>query len=83
MPQEWDKIFYNMMILAIKDKFPVNPNGSLIGIAGICNKKGNVLAMMPHPERAAWMRQVPEMHFDGEKKGPGGKIFESIREYLK
>ncbi len=30
-----------------------NPNGSIDNIAGICNKKGNVLGMMPHPERAA------------------------------
>lgn len=29
-----------------------NPNGSLNNIAGIINKKGNVLGMMPHPERA-------------------------------
>jgi phosphoribosylformylglycinamidine synthase I len=29
-----------------------NPNGSLHNIAGIMNKKGNVLGMMPHPERA-------------------------------
>ena len=29
-----------------------NPNGSLHNIAGIINKKGNVLGMMPHPERA-------------------------------
>ncbi len=30
-----------------------NPNGSLGNIAGICNQAGNVLGMMPHPERAA------------------------------
>ncbi|MDO8644034.1 MAG: phosphoribosylformylglycinamidine synthase subunit PurQ [bacterium] len=30
-----------------------NPNGSLENIAGICNKKGNVLGMMPHPERCS------------------------------
>ena len=30
-----------------------NPNGSLNNIAGICNRRGNVLGMMPHPERAA------------------------------
>lgn len=30
-----------------------NPNGSMNNIAGICNKAGNVLGMMPHPERAA------------------------------
>ncbi len=29
-----------------------NPNGSLNGIAGITNERGNVLGMMPHPERA-------------------------------
>ncbi len=29
-----------------------NPNGSLQNIAGITNKEGNVLGMMPHPERA-------------------------------
>jgi len=28
-----------------------NPNGSIHDIAGITNKKGNVLGMMPHPER--------------------------------
>lgn len=28
-----------------------NPNGSCENIAGICNEKGNVLGMMPHPER--------------------------------
>ena len=30
-----------------------NPNGSINSIAGICNLQGNVLGMMPHPERAA------------------------------
>jgi phosphoribosylformylglycinamidine synthase len=30
-----------------------NPNGSAQNIAGICNEAGNVLGMMPHPERAS------------------------------
>ena len=30
-----------------------NPNGSTNRIAGILNKKRNILGMMPHPERAA------------------------------
>ncbi len=30
-----------------------NPNGSLNEIAGICNENGNILGMMPHPERAS------------------------------
>ncbi|HEX4495110.1 MAG TPA: phosphoribosylformylglycinamidine synthase subunit PurQ, partial [Thermoanaerobaculia bacterium] len=32
-----------------------NPNGAARGIAGICNRGGNVLGMMPHPERASEM----------------------------
>ncbi len=30
-----------------------NPNGSLHGVAGLLNERGNVLGMMPHPERCA------------------------------
>ena len=30
-----------------------NPNGSLHAIAGVCNEKGDVLGMMPHPDRCA------------------------------
>jgi len=33
-----------------------NPNGSLNNIAGITNERGNVLGMMPHPERAGEAR---------------------------
>ncbi|MCP4572316.1 MAG: phosphoribosylformylglycinamidine synthase subunit PurL [bacterium] len=37
-----------------------NPNGALLDTAGLTNRRGNVLAMMPHPERAAQLRHVPE-----------------------
>ena len=33
-------------------KYVDNPNGSVSDIAGITNKKGNVLGLMPHPERS-------------------------------
>ena len=46
-----------------------NPNGSLNSIAGIINETGNVLGMMPHPERAS---DPVLKHTDGRK------IFESI-----
>jgi phosphoribosylformylglycinamidine synthase len=36
-----------------------NPNGSLQKIAGICNEEGNVLGIMPHPERASEKVLVP------------------------
>ena len=32
---------------------PSNPNGSLRDIAGVCNREGNVVGIMPHPERLA------------------------------
>ncbi|MGF1474927.1 MAG: phosphoribosylformylglycinamidine synthase subunit PurQ [Geminicoccaceae bacterium] len=34
-------------------RYRENPNGSAFDIAGIVNREGNVLGMMPHPERAA------------------------------
>ena len=46
-----------------------NPNGSLEDIAGIINEKGNVLGMMPHPERA-----VDELLGGAD----GLKLFQSI-----
>ena len=49
-----------------------NPNGSLENIAGIVNEHGNVLGMMPHPERAS----DPVLgHTDGQK------IFRSLIEW--
>lgn len=48
-----------------------NPNGSLAGIAGIINERGNVMGMMPHPERAS---DPVLRHTDGRK------IFASIIE---
>jgi phosphoribosylformylglycinamidine synthase subunit PurQ / glutaminase len=35
-----------------------SPNGAMRRAAGICNERGNVLALMPHPERAAWTYNV-------------------------
>ena len=34
-------------------EYDINPNGSMLNIAGITNKKRNILGMMPHPERAS------------------------------
>jgi len=48
--------------------FPGNPNGSMQDIAGLCDATGSVVALMPHPERAAWLYQVPE-----ETAGPWGE----------
>jgi phosphoribosylformylglycinamidine synthase I len=62
------------------DKFPVNPNGSVHNIAGISNKKGNVLAMMPHPERATFGYQAKEGNHS--ELLIASKIFASMRRYI-
>ncbi len=35
----------------VDETSPTTPNGSTLAIAGICNREGNVVALMPHPER--------------------------------
>lgn len=35
--------------------YPMNPNGSMEGLAGVCSADGRHLAMMPHPERCDQM----------------------------
>ncbi|KYK30935.1 MAG: phosphoribosylformylglycinamidine synthase [Candidatus Proteinoplasmatales archaeon SG8-5] len=61
--------------------YPWNPNGSPYNIAGICNPAGNVMGMMPHPERVFhrhthpdWTRELPT------EVGDGRAIFESVIE---
>ncbi|MDR1404341.1 MAG: phosphoribosylformylglycinamidine synthase subunit PurQ [Candidatus Methanoplasma sp.] len=66
-----------------KAEYPWNPNGSESDIAGICNPAGNVMGMMPHPERVVtrfthpdWTRNCP----GGE--GDGLQIFRSVVDRL-
>ena len=40
-------------------KFPENPNGSLMDIAGVCDATGRVLGLMPHPEAHIFSTQRP------------------------
>lgn len=41
-------------------EYPLNPNGSALDIAGICNPQGNVLGLMPHPENHIFAYQHPQ-----------------------
>lgn len=47
-------------------EFPINPNGTAFNLAGVSNARGNVLALMPHPERTP----------------AGDGLFLALREYL-
>ncbi len=56
--------------------YPDNPNGSLSDIAGICNPRGNVLGLMPHPEDHVFAYQHPRWS-RGERGRIGLKLFEN------
>ncbi|MEM0139748.1 MAG: phosphoribosylformylglycinamidine synthase subunit PurQ [Ferroplasma sp.] len=62
--------------------YPWNPNGSVMDIAGLTNKSGNVIGLMPHPERVYYGYQM--MH-DGDlhSNGTGELFFKSLYEYTK
>lgn len=56
--------------------YPANPNGSVDGIAGICNAAGNVFGLMPHPEDHVVPQQHPRWT-RGESGGLGIRLFEN------
>ncbi len=82
----------------IAEAFPDNPNGSPLGIAGLCNARGNVLALMPHPERAqdlgamrrgiggAWEERRAAWAASGapdpDAEGPGLALFAGLARHL-
>lgn len=56
--------------------YPINPNGSSAGIAGITNVHGNILGLMPHPEDHIFPWQHPASH-RGAAGHDGLKLFEN------
>lgn len=61
------------------------PNGSALGCAGLTNREGNVLAIMPHPERDAWNYNHPDRRQRGDILAPSGGVtlFAAFAEALK
>lgn len=69
---------------AVTQQYPLNPNGSPQGIAGITTTDGRVTIMMPHPERVyrtAQMSWQPESWRDSELSG-WYRLFASARKVL-
>ncbi len=68
-----------------KGVYPVNPNGALHDIAGICDSTGTIFGLMPHPERAYYGWQLPDWTEKEQmvRYGDGRLVFESMVEYLK
>ena len=61
--------------------YPDNPNGALKDIAGICDKTGRILGLMPHPERNINLRQHPV--WKNNQAGVGLQIFKNGTNYIK
>lgn len=61
------------------------PNGSALGCAGLTNREGNVLAIMPHPERDAWNYNHPDRREGAEMLAPSGGVtlFKAFAEALR
>ena len=64
----------NQIVFKYKDQ---NPNGSTELIAAICNKEGNVMGLMPHPERASEPILLPN-----QTTSNAGLIFLSLKNFL-
>jgi phosphoribosylformylglycinamidine synthase len=62
--------------------YPFNPNGSAADIAGVCNERGNVLGLMPHPEDHIFHHQHPRWT-RGERGGLGLRLFENGASYAR
>ena len=75
---------------------PANPNGSMMDMAAMTSGDGLALAMMPHPERAAWLWQVPpglagrwgsrrrlcRRDELSDEPGPGLLVFQGLAQWL-
>jgi phosphoribosylformylglycinamidine synthase subunit PurQ / glutaminase len=75
-------------------RFPDNPNGSLLDIAGLCDPTGRIFGLMPHPEAYHHFTQHPNWTLKEElrkregrslekEEGAGLTIFNNACEYLK
>lgn len=65
-------------------EYPLNPNGATAAIAGICNERGNILGLMPHPE--GYMHRTNHPRWTREtldEEGMGVMIFRNAYKYCR
>jgi phosphoribosylformylglycinamidine synthase len=64
--------------------FPVNPNGSIDDVAGICDRTGRIMGLMPHPERHISFLQNPgHTRKNLPEEGDGMAIFRNAVAYVR
>jgi phosphoribosylformylglycinamidine synthase len=64
------------------ERYPFNPNGSPLGIAGLCNTDGRVTAVMPHPERVFRAVQNSWVARDWGEDGGWLRLFRNARVFV-
>ena len=62
-------------------EYPANPNGSSGNVAGVCNQRGNVFGLMPHPERFISSLQHPGQRGTTSGQENGLIIFKNAYNY--
>ena len=67
------------------DVYPLNPNGSPLGIAGLISQNGRCLALMPHPERLVLSWQWPywPAAWRGLSASPWLKLFQNAFDWCR
>ncbi|MBN1847041.1 MAG: phosphoribosylformylglycinamidine synthase subunit PurQ [Deltaproteobacteria bacterium] len=100
--QDMDRLFENNQVVMqyagdngtpAQGHWPVNPNGSLRDVAGICDPTGRVFGLMPHPEAFNHVTNHPDWTFQKEtlkregktldtQEGDGIRIFRNAVEYI-
>ena len=62
--------------------YPMNPNGSILGITGLTNKDGRITIMMPHPERVFRTDQNSWHPKEWNEFGPWYRMFANANKYF-
>ncbi len=64
----------------VSSNYPLNPNGSMLNIAGITDTSGRIIGLMPHPERFIIKNQYPV--YENVKNPYGKQFFELIKKKI-
>jgi len=62
--------------------YPANPNGSVGNVAAVCNERGNIMGLMPHPERYVSAMQHPLRRGGTNGQGDGLALFKNAYNYV-
>lgn len=66
----------------VTENYPANPNGSPMGITGLCNEDGRFTIMMPHPERVFRDVQNTWSHHSGREDAAWMRMFRNARKWV-